>query len=111
MTRDEAEAEWRRHATDILRGDAEYQAAVSEQRRVGHRVGLAYVVLVLSLLAFMSGFYLWRLRFFWAIVFYIIMWVVAALAARVIVRHSVRNDHLGELIHKAHSRFVAQNTQ
>lgn len=110
MTRDEAEAEWRRHANEILLHDEAYQSALREQRRVGRRVGWAYVVLVFSLLAFMSGFYLWRLRFFWAIVFYIIMWGVAALAARVIVRHSVRNDHLGELIHKAHRQFVSQNS-
>lgn len=106
MTREEAEEKWRENANDILLHDAEYQAAVKEQHHVGRRVGWAYVVLVFSLLAFMSGFYLWRLRFFWAIVFYIIMWCIAALAARVIFKHSVKNDHLGELIHKAHQKFI-----
>lgn len=101
-----AEAEWRKHANEILLHDEEYQAALKEQHRVGQHVGWAYVVLVFSLLAFMSGFYLWRLRFFWAIVFYIIMWCIAALSTRVIVKHSVKNDHLGELIHKAHDKFI-----
>lgn len=106
MTRADAEEVWRVHANDILERDEEYQAALEYQHKVGRHVGWAYVVLVSSLLAFMSGFYLWRLRFFWAIVFYVVMWGVAGLAARVIIKHSMRNDHLGELIHEAHKRFV-----
>jgi hypothetical protein len=106
----DAERLWREHANDILAHDEAYQAALREQQRVGRHVGIAYIVLVLSLLAFMSGFYLWRLRFFWAIVFYVVMWVIAALAARVIVRHSMKNDHLGELIHEAHKRFINEST-
>lgn len=108
VTKEEAEKLWRENANDILLHDEDYQAAVREQHRVGRHVGWAYVVLVFSLLAFMSGFYLWRLRFFWAIVFYIIMWAIAALAARVIIKHSVKNDHLGEMIHAAHKKFIEE---
>ena len=110
MNREEVERLWREHANDILAHDEAYQAALREQQRVGRRVGIAYIVLVASLLAFMSGFYLWRLRFFCAIVFYVVMWVIAALAARVIVHHSVKNDHLGELIHEAHQRFIKEQS-
>ena len=110
MNREEVERLWREHANDILAHDEAYQAALREQQRVGRRVGIAYIVLVASLFAFMSGFYLWRLRFFWAIVFYVVMWVIVALAARVIVHHSVKNDHLGELIHEAHQRFIKEQS-
>lgn len=106
MTREEAEKEWRKKANEILLHDKEYQEALKEQHRVGKHVGWAYVVLVSSLLAFMSGFYLWRLRFLLAIIFYIVMWCIAGFAANIIFKHSVKDDHLGELIHKAHKAFI-----
>lgn len=34
------------------------------------------------------------------------MWLFTTLAARVTVRHSVKNDHHGELILTAHQKFV-----
>lgn len=108
MTREEAESEWRIHGNEVLKNDADYQAAVEQQRRVGKRVGWAYVVLVGSLLGFMTGFYLWRFRFFWAIITYIILWTFAAFAARVITKYSVKNDHLGELISRARQRYINQ---
>lgn len=109
MTREEAEQQWRKHGNEILEHDADYQAALKVQRCVGKRVGWAYVVLVGSLLIFMTGFYLWRFRFFWAIMFYIVMWSLAAIAARVIMKYSVKNDHLGELISKAKSRYIEKS--
>lgn len=108
MSPEEAEEQWHIHGNEILANDAEYQAAQAEQRNVGRKVGWAYVVLVGSLLVFMTGFYLWRFRFFWAIVFYIVMWTLAALAARVIAKYSVKDDHLGELISKAKQRYIAE---
>lgn len=106
MTREEAERQWRIHGNEVLEHDEDYQKAVNVQRRVGNRVGIAYIVLVGSLLAFMCGFYLWRFRFFWAIVTYVVLWTIAALAARVITKHSVKNDHLGELISKARKHYI-----
>lgn len=108
MTRGEALGQWRIHGNEVLARDAEYQAALKVQRRVGRRVGWAYVVLVGSLLAFMCGFYLWRFRFFWAIATYVVLWAVAFVAARVIMKYSVKNDHLGELVSKARERYVAE---
>ncbi len=110
MTHEEAEKEWRKHAGCVLAHDADYQAALEEQRHVGRCVGRAYVVLVASLLAFMSGFYLWRFRFFCAIMAYVFLWALAVVAARVIIRYSLRKDHLGELIGKARSRYIEQLT-
>lgn len=106
MSGEEAEEQWRIHGNEILDHDADYQAAIALQRKVGSRVGWAYVVLVGSLLIFMTGFYLWRFRFFWAIVLYIIMWTLAAIAARAIMKYSVKNDHLGELISKAKEKYI-----
>ncbi len=108
MTREEAEKEWGRHAGEVLSHDADYQAALEKQRHVGRRVGWAYVVLVASLLAFMSGFYLWRFRFFWAIITYFFLWALAIVAARVIIKYSLKKDHLGELISKARLRYIEQ---
>lgn len=106
MSKEEAERQWQIHGNEILAEDADYQAALAEQRKVGRRVGWAYIVLVGSLLVFMTGFYLWRFRFFWAIIFYIVMWTLAALSARVITKYSVKNDHLGELISQAKQRYL-----
>lgn len=106
MSREEAEKQWHIHGNEILDHDADYQAALAVQRKVGRRVAVAYTALVGSLLVFMAGFYLWRFRFFWAIVLYIIMWTLAAIAARVIMKYSVKNDHLGELINKAKEKYI-----
>lgn len=43
-----------------------------------------------------------------SLVFYIVMWTLAALAARVIAKCSVKDDHLGELISKAKQRYIAE---
>lgn len=110
MSREEAEEQWRIHGNEILASDADYQDALAVQRKVGRKVAWAYIILVGSLLVFMTGFYLWRFRFFWAIVFYIVMWTLAALSARVIAKYSVKNDHLGELISQAKQRYINKMT-
>ncbi len=107
MTADEAERLWRIHGNEVLEADKEYLAAEEEQRHVGRIVGWSYVILVAALLAFMTGFYLWRFRFFWAVIIYIVLLSIAAIAARTISVHAVRNDHLGELVKVAHDRYVA----
>lgn len=108
MTHDEAERQWRIHGNEVLANDPEYQQALAVQRRVGRRVAWAYVVLVGSLLAFMCGFYLWRFRHLWADVTYIVLWALAIVAARVIMKYSVKNDHLGELVAQARQRYIDQ---
>lgn len=110
MTSQEAEAQWRIHGNEALRQDPEYQRALEEQRRVGRRVGQAYVRLVLGLLAFMAGFYLWRFRFFWAIAGYVALLTMCAFSARVIIRCSVMDDHLGDIVSKVHRRYVAERS-
>ena len=110
LTRSEAEAHWRIHANEILASDADYLAAERIQKHVGKVVGWSYVVLVASLLAFMMGFYLWRFRFFWAICIYVVLLCLAALAARTISVHAMRNDHLGDLVKAAHDRFITRAT-
>ena len=108
---DEAERQWFLHANEVLAANEEYVAAEREQRHVGRVVALAYVVLVAGLLAFMVGFYLWRFRFFWAIVIYVVLISICAVAAHTISVHAVRNDHLGELVRKAHDEYVANLRQ
>lgn len=110
LTRDEAERLWRIHGNEVLDSDEEYQKAEQEQRRVGRVVAWAYVILVGGLLSFMTGFYLWRFRFFWAIIIYVVLLSVCALAGRTISLHAVRNDHLGELVKAAHDRFIKRAT-
>lgn len=111
VTAEEAERLWRIHGNEVLDKDDEYLAAEAVQRHVGHVVAWAYAILVASLLAFMVGFYLWRFRFFWAIIIYIVLFTIAGIAARTISVHAVRNDHLGELVKAAHDRYVAQLQQ
>lgn len=110
LTRSEAEAHWCIHANEILASDTDYLAAERIQKHVGKVVGWSYVVLVTSLLAFMMGFYLWRFRFFWAICVYVVLLCLAALAARTISVHAMRNDHLGDRVKAAHDRFIDRAT-
>lgn len=110
LTEEEAERLWKIHANDVLEADENYRRAESEQRRVGRIVAWSYTILVAGLLAFMIGFYLWRFRFFWAIVIYVVLFTACAMAARTIYVHAVANDHLGELVNAAHDRYVARLT-
>lgn len=107
---EEAERQWRIHGNEVLDSDDEYQKAEREQRHVGKIVAWAYAILVGGLLAFMIGFYLWRFRFFWAIVIYVVLLSICAIAGRTISVHAVRNDHLGELVKAAHDRYIARAT-
>lgn len=111
MTKEEAERQWRIHGNEILDADEQYLAAEREQHHVGVIVGWAYVILVAGLLAFMIGFYLWRFRFFWAIVIYVVLLTICAFAGRTISVHAVKNDHLGELVRAAHDRYIAELTK
>lgn len=108
MTRQEAEQQWCLHGNEILAHDADYQEAERQSRRVGVRVARAYVALVGSLLAFCVGFYYWLFRFLFAICLYVVFLTIAGLALRVILRYSVKDDHLSELVRRAHDRYVAQ---
>lgn len=110
LTGEEAERLWKIHANDVLEADENYRRAESEQRWVGRIVAWSYTILVAGLLAFMIGFYLWRFRFFWAIVIYVVLLTACAMAARTIYVHAVTNDHLGELVNAAHDRYVARLT-
>lgn len=110
LTEEEAERLWKIHANDVLEADENYRRAESKQHRVGRIVAWSYTILVAGLLAFMIGFYLWRFRFFWAIVIYVVLLTACALAARTIYVHAVTNDHLGELVNAAHDRYVARLT-
>lgn len=111
MTVSEAEKQWRIHGNEVLDRDDDFLAAVKEQKRVGRIVGWSYAILVAGLLGFMIGFYLWRFRFFWAIVIYVVLLTICALAARTISVHAVRNDHLGELVKAAHDRYIKGLTE
>lgn len=111
LSAEEAEKQWRIHGNEVLDSDEEFLAAEREQRHVGKVVGWAYAILVAGLLAFMIGFYLWRFRFFWAIVIYVALLTICALAGRTISVHAVRNDHLGELVKAAHDRYVKALTE
>lgn len=111
MSRDAAERLWRIHGNEVLAADEEYLAAERRQDHVGRVVAWAYAILVAGLLAFMVGFYLWRFRFFWAIVIYVVLLSMCGVAARTIVVNAVRNDHLGELVKAAHDRYIRQMTQ
>lgn len=111
MTLEEAESEWRIHGNEVLDHDENFLAAAREQKHVGKVVGWSYVILVAGLLAFMMGFYLWRFRFFWAIVIYVVLLTICALAARTISIHAVKNDHLGELVRAAHERYIYNLTR
>lgn len=62
LTEEKAEQLWKIHANDVLGADENYRRAESEQHRVGRIVAWAYTILVAGLLAFMTGFYLWRFR-------------------------------------------------
>lgn len=110
LSREEAERLWRIHGNEILASDPEYLAADREQHRVGKIVGWAYAILITGLLLFMIGFYLWRFRFFWAIVIYVVLLTICAFAGRTISVHAVRNDHLGELVRDAHDRYISSLT-
>lgn len=110
LTEEEAERLWKIHANDVLEADENYRRAESKQHRVGRIVAWSYTILVAGLLAFMIGFYLWRFRFFWAIVIYVVLLTACAMAARTIYVHAVANDHLGELVNAAHDRYVARLT-
>lgn len=106
MTEEEAESQWRIHGNEVLDNDQDFIAAVNEQKHVGKIVGWSYAILVTGLLAFMMGFYLWRFRFFWAIVIYVLLLTICAIAGRTISVHAVKNDHLGELVRAAHDRYI-----
>lgn len=106
MTTEEAERQWQIHANEILSADREYQSAEGHQRLVGRRVALAYVALVGGLLAFCVGFYYWMFRFFWAIVAYVVFLSIAGVGLRYILKASVKNDRLGQLVRKAHDNYV-----
>ncbi len=108
MTRQEAEQQWRLHGNEVLAHDADYQEAERQERRIGIRVAWAYAALVGGLLAFCIGFYYWLFRFFFAICLYVVFLTIAGLGLRVIMRCSVRNDHLSELVRRAHDRYVAR---
>lgn len=108
LSADEAERMWRIHGNEVLAKDKDFLAADRYQQHVGKVVGWSYAVLVAGLLGFMVGFYLWRFRFFWAIVIYVVLLSVCAFATRIIAKHSVKNDHYGELVKAAHDRYVAR---
>lgn len=111
LTTEEAEQQWRIHGNEVLESDEDFVAAEKVQRHVGRIVGWSYVILVSALLAFMAGFYLWRFRFFWAIMIYVVLLTVAAFAAHTISVHAVRNDHLGELVKAAHDKYITRLTE
>lgn len=111
MTKEEAEQQWRIHGNEVLDNDEDFIAAERVQRHVGRIVGWSYAILVTCLLAFMMGFYLWRFRFFWAIVLYVILLTICAIAGRTISVHAVKNDHLGELVRAAHDRYIQDLTK
>lgn len=108
MTRQEAEQQWCLHGNEVLVHDADYQEAERHAHHVGVRVAWAYAALVGSLLAFCVGFYYWLFRFFFAICLYVVFLTIAGLALRVILRYSVKDDHLSELVRRAHDRYVTQ---
>lgn len=108
MTRQEAEQQWHLHGNVVLAHDTDYQEAERQERRIGIHVAWAYAALVGGLLAFCIGFYYWFFRFFFAICLYVVFLTIAGLGLRTIMRYSVRNDHLSELVRRAHDRYVAQ---